>query len=219
MLYYHSSVGSHSKVSMSKAFSLLTSSTALSNIPQSLCTNRKHVQMSEPSAQSSNTAYSPEVLVDAIWFGSRELAHHKKHSILSSATAWLHHPVQTRMEKRDADANMPGLLGSEQLRTNAHIAHGTVMSVAIVLFFPLGGMIMKLFKFPRLVWIHAAVQMVGMLILITGFALGIWLSILHNEVSLVSVCCLRWLPTWYLWSMLCHFSLLKMTSRKLLMFT
>ena len=161
---------------------LLNSSTVLLNTSQSLAMNSNHIQISQPDAQFCNTSLNPEMVVDANSPGSGESTHHKKGSIVSLATAWLHHPVQNHMEKRDADANMPGLLGSEQLRTNAHIAHGTVMGVAVVLFFPLGGMMMKIFKFPGLVWIHAAVEMVGMLVLITGFALGIWLSILHNEV-------------------------------------
>lgn len=37
--------------------------------------------------------------------------------------------------RRDDDENMPGLHGNESLRTKAHIAHGTVISIAIVLFF------------------------------------------------------------------------------------
>lgn len=85
--------------------------------------------------------------------------------------------------KRDDDENMPGLKVSLQLRNNAHIAHGTVMSVAIVLFYPIGAIMMKLCSFRHLVRFNIAWQMAGMAVMLTCFGLGCRLSVLHNEVS------------------------------------
>ena len=85
--------------------------------------------------------------------------------------------------RRDDDENMPGLHGNESLRTKAHIAHGTVISIAIVLFFPLGATMVRLFSTKNIIWWHMVWQMTGMFILLVGFGLGCWLSYLHNEVS------------------------------------
>jgi hypothetical protein len=85
--------------------------------------------------------------------------------------------------RRDDDENMPGLHGNESLRTKAHIAHGTVISIAIVLFFPLGATMVRLFSTKNIIWWHVVWQMTGMFILLVGFGLGCWLSYLHNEVS------------------------------------
>ncbi|OCK98562.1 uncharacterized protein K441DRAFT_674147 [Cenococcum geophilum 1.58] len=84
--------------------------------------------------------------------------------------------------RRDDDENMPGLHGNESLRTKAHIAHGTVISIAIVLFFPLGATMVPLFSTKNILWWHMVWQMTGMFILLVGFGLGCWLSYLHNEL-------------------------------------
>ena len=86
----------------------------------------------------------------------------------------------------DTDEEEPGLKGDPETRNVAHIAHGTVMSMAIVLFYPIGAIMMKLFSFPGLLWLHIGWQMVGMVLMLAGFGLGIWLSVLHNEASLLS---------------------------------
>lgn len=78
--------------------------------------------------------------------------------------------------RRDDDENMPGLHGNESLRTKAHIAHGTVISIAIVLFFPLGATMVPLFSTKNILWWHMVWQMTGMFILLVGFGLGCWLS-------------------------------------------
>lgn len=82
--------------------------------------------------------------------------------------------------RRDDDENMPGLHGNESLRTKAHIAHGTVISTAIVLWFPLGAIILRLFSSKNAAWWHIVWQMTGMFLLLVGFALGCWLSYLSS---------------------------------------
>lgn len=93
--------------------------------------------------------------------------------------------------RRDDDENMPGLHGNESLRTKAHIAHGTVISIAIVLFFPLGATMVPLFSTKNILWWHMVWQMTGMFILLVGFGLGCWLSYL-TPVALES-------KPWDLW--------------------
>lgn len=84
---------------------------------------------------------------------------------------------------------MPGLKGSEALRTRAHIAHGVVMSTAMVLFFPLGSILLRLLQSSKVeycrakaVYVHICCQLLGMVVMLTGFALGCWLSYLHHEL-------------------------------------
>lgn len=74
------------------------------------------------------------------------------------------------------------LRGDPTLRKNAHIAHGVLMSIAVVLIFPIGAVMIRLFSFPSLVKWHAVLQSVGLLVLIIGYGMGAWLGYLMNEV-------------------------------------
>jgi hypothetical protein len=82
---------------------------------------------------------------------------------------------------------MAGLHGTPSLRTTAHVVHGITISVAIVLFFPLGGILLRTMQLhptasPSAVKFHLYWQSTGMFILCAGFGLGCWLSYLHNEL-------------------------------------
>ena len=75
-----------------------------------------------------------------------------------------------------------------------HIAHGVVISIVIVLFFPLGSIILRLSQLsaaqrsshspPRVspTTLHIAWQSTGLVVLLAGFGLGCWLSYLHREL-------------------------------------
>lgn len=54
--------------------------------------------------------------------------------------------VDIVIRRDDDDDNMLGMRGTEAERNRAHIAHGTVISVAIVLLFPIGGIDPKAIK-------------------------------------------------------------------------
>ncbi|CCD50291.1 similar to integral membrane protein [Botrytis cinerea T4] len=57
------------------------------------------------------------------------------------------------------------------------IAHGTIMSVTMVILFPLGAMLMTMFgKW----WIHAAFQTFSLVMLIVGFGLGVKLAMFKD---------------------------------------
>jgi len=84
--------------------------------------------------------------------------------------------------KRDADANAPGLRGTLDERNRAHMAHGVVMSLAIVVFLPSGAILLRAVPSRRAIQLHWIFQLFSMLVLLAGFALGVWLSWLHNEV-------------------------------------
>ena len=52
------------------------------------------------------------------------------------------------------------------------IAHGLLMALAVIVFFPLGGVLIRLLKNPSTVKIHIALQVIGLAVLIAGFGLG-----------------------------------------------
>ncbi|KAE9377326.1 hypothetical protein N431DRAFT_463102 [Stipitochalara longipes BDJ] len=91
------------------------------------------------------------------------------------------------LHPRDDDDDEPGLHGNPTLRTTAHIAHGVTISVAVILFFPLGGILLRLMQLhpPRSlnpISFHIYWQLAGLFVLCVGFGLGCWLSYLHNEL-------------------------------------
>jgi uncharacterized membrane protein YfcA len=74
----------------------------------------------------------------------------------------------------------------ERLKNNVDMAHGVLMGLAVVLFLPLGALVMRLPGSKNMLWVHAACQIFGLVVLILGFAMGVWTSIIHTEVN---TCC------------------------------
>lgn len=62
---------------------------------------------------------------------------------------------------------------SPSMRRSFNIAHGTLMALAVTLWFPLGAIIMHT---THHVWLHAAVQSFAYINAIVGMCLGIWLG-------------------------------------------
>lgn len=71
------------------------------------------------------------------------------------------------------------------------LAHGIMASLAFVIFFPIGGIIVRVFKVGNPVWIHAGTQAIGWLLFIAAFGLGCYLA---QELSLVSLSLLPLVP-------------------------
>jgi hypothetical protein len=84
--------------------------------------------------------------------------------------------------RADDDEDAPGLRGTLAERNRAHMAHGVVISLAVVVFLPIGAILVRAINSPRIIEYHAIFQMFSFAVLLTGFALGVWLSYLHNEV-------------------------------------
>ena len=68
------------------------------------------------------------------------------------------------------------------LKNNVDTVHGVLMGLAVVLFLPLGALVMRLPNSKNMLWVHAACQILGMVVLTLGFAMGVWTSIIHTEV-------------------------------------
>jgi len=56
------------------------------------------------------------------------------------------------------------------------LAHGVMASLAFVAFFPIGGILIRVASFTGLVWVHAALQILGFLVYIVAFGIGIWIA-------------------------------------------
>jgi hypothetical protein len=67
-----------------------------------------------------------------------------------------------------------GAFGSS--RDTMILAHGVMASLAFVAFFPIGGILIRIASFTGLVWIHAALQILGFLVYIVAFGIGIWIA-------------------------------------------
>ncbi|KIW24036.1 uncharacterized protein PV07_09775 [Cladophialophora immunda] len=59
----------------------------------------------------------------------------------------------------------------------AKIAHAALGAAAFLLCFPLGGIIVKVWPHRHIVWIHAAIQAVGLAIFVASTGLGIWMGL------------------------------------------
>ena len=63
------------------------------------------------------------------------------------------------------------------------IAHGAIIGVAVVFWFPAGVFLLRLLKVKNTVRWHQIWQALGVLLLLIGFGMGAWLSDLQGGVS------------------------------------
>lgn len=62
-------------------------------------------------------------------------------------------------------------------------SHGTIMSAAFVLVFPLGILSIRVLRFKGAIWVHAACQLIGWVLMIAGLAMGIRMARIIDIVS------------------------------------
>ena len=65
----------------------------------------------------------------------------------------------------------------EGMVTRAKIAHGTIMGLAFALFFPIGGIIIRVLSFRGLIWVHAGLQMLTYTLALAGMGLGVYIAL------------------------------------------
>jgi len=53
------------------------------------------------------------------------------------------------------------------------IAHGVIAALCFAVLFPIGGIVLRVFTFPGVVWFHAGFQMITWFLFIVAFALGV----------------------------------------------
>lgn len=82
-----------------------------------------------------------------------------------------------------APANSSGGGSSSPMRKNIMLVHGIFASLAFLVFFPLGAIIMRLGKFSNVVAAHVATQVFAWLLFMTAFGLGLYYGITGNYMS------------------------------------
>ncbi|KIX99682.1 uncharacterized protein Z520_04317 [Fonsecaea multimorphosa CBS 102226] len=65
----------------------------------------------------------------------------------------------------------------------AKIAHAALGAAAFLVFFPLGGIIVKVWPHRHIVWIHAAIQAFGLAVFVASTGLGIWMGMKLDAVD------------------------------------
>jgi hypothetical protein len=60
------------------------------------------------------------------------------------------------------------------------MAHGVCAGLSFAVLYPLGAIVMRLFSFSGVIWVHAGIQLITNVLFIVGFALGVSLA---NEIG------------------------------------
>ena len=77
-----------------------------------------------------------------------------------------------------------GFLGlSDEQQNRMILAHGILACITFVALFPIGGIIIRIANFTGLVWIHAAVQILGYMLYIAAFGLGIYIATARSQIA------------------------------------
>jgi hypothetical protein len=63
------------------------------------------------------------------------------------------------------------------------LVHGILASLAFLVFFPIGAIVMRVGKFGNLLWIHVGVQIFSWLLFITAFGLGLYYGITGDYMT------------------------------------
>ena len=73
--------------------------------------------------------------------------------------------------------------GNQGKRQNIILAHGVLASLAFLVFFPLGSIIMRVGGFNGVLQAHIATQVLSWLLFVTAFGLGLWYSTTGEEMN------------------------------------
>lgn len=91
--------------------------------------------------------------------------------------------------------------GNRTMRSNILLTHGTLASIAFLVFFPLGAIVMRLGRFRSVLKVHIAIQILSWLLFIAAFGLGLYYGITgdymteaHPIIGLVLVAMLVFQP-------------------------
>jgi hypothetical protein len=78
-------------------------------------------------------------------------------------------------------ASSTGSSGSN--RATILLCHGVLASIAFLVLFPAGAVVMRLGSFKGLVWIHASIQLLAWMVFVTAFGLGLYYGLQINIMS------------------------------------
>lgn len=66
--------------------------------------------------------------------------------------------------------------------SHVRIAHAVLAASAFLVWFPLGGIIIRVWDHRDIVWIHAVMQAVGLALFVAAAGMGIWMGNTIHEV-------------------------------------
>ena len=93
-------------------------------------------------------------------------------------------PSATTAGNNGGSSTPSGIFFSDMQRSqNILIAHAVLACLAFGLFFPMGGIVIRLLNFSGLVWLHAACQIFAYVLFIAAFGMGIWIATNLHVVS------------------------------------
>ncbi|MCJ1438857.1 hypothetical protein MMC27_008247 [Xylographa pallens] len=73
---------------------------------------------------------------------------------------------------------------SKQTQHMRVMAHGIIMSLAFLIFFPFGALTVRFLSNKATVWIHAYLQLFAYAFAIAGMGIGVWLAVTEQELNL-----------------------------------
>jgi len=73
----------------------------------------------------------------------------------------------------------------EQQIMDGTIAHGIMGAMAFVFLFPSGSIIMRVFNFKYVMWVHVGLQIMSYLIALTVLETGVWIAVYNDEGRLI----------------------------------
>ncbi|KAI9872543.1 MAG: hypothetical protein M1830_001493 [Pleopsidium flavum] len=73
--------------------------------------------------------------------------------------------------------------GSKAMEHRMVIAHGVLMSLAFLIFFPLGALTIRLLSFAGTVWVHAGAQVFAYSMALAAFGIGIWIAVNTQQLN------------------------------------
>jgi len=73
--------------------------------------------------------------------------------------------------------------GSMGSRQTILLAHAVMASLAFLVLFPVGGILIRVASFTGLIWVHAALQILAYIVYIIAFGMGIWIAVNGNYIT------------------------------------
>jgi len=69
-----------------------------------------------------------------------------------------------------------------QMIMDGTTAHGIMGAAAFVILFPSGSIVMRIFNFKGLIWLHVGIQVFGYLVALALMETGVWIALNNGEV-------------------------------------
>jgi hypothetical protein len=70
----------------------------------------------------------------------------------------------------------------EQIIMDGTVAHGVMGAATFLLLFPSGSIVMRVFNFKGLIWLHVGIQVVSYLVALALMETGVWIAVNNGQV-------------------------------------